>query len=198
MDHGADGGIAGDDVHIIAKTDRSVDIQGIDNHRINEIPIVTAGGVVNTQKGPVIAIMHKYAYTRKDKLIHSCAQMEAHKQTVHDKSTKVGGKQRIETLDGYIIPLNIRSGLPYMSIRPYTNKEWDILPHVILTADVDWDPTIIDCEIEDGEVWFDTMQDLPEPDPDPLFDDFGDYRHIQHVAQAVVNSDLIDSHVIKD
>ena len=142
---------------IIAKTNRSVNIQGIDNHRINAIPIVTAGGVINTQKGPVIAIMHQYAYTGKGKSIHSCAQMEAHKQTVHDKS----GKQRIETLDGYVIPLNIRSGLPYMSIRPYTNKEWDILPHVILTADVDWDPTIIDCEIEDGEEWFDTMQDLP-------------------------------------
>ena len=88
-----------------------VDIQGIDNHRINEIPIVTAGGIINTQKGPVIAIMHQYAYTGKGKSIHSCAQLEAHKQTVHDKSVKVGGKQRFETLDGYIIPLNVCSGL---------------------------------------------------------------------------------------
>ncbi len=68
-----------------------VDIQGIDNHRINEIPIVTAGRVINTQKGPAIAIMHQYAYTGKGKSIHSCAQLEAHKQTVHDKSMKVGG-----------------------------------------------------------------------------------------------------------
>jgi hypothetical protein len=92
VDRGANGGIAGDDVRVIAKTGRSVDIQGIDNHRINEIPIVTAGGVINTQKGPIIAIMHQYAYTSKGKSIHSCAQMEAYKQTVHDKSTKVGGK----------------------------------------------------------------------------------------------------------
>src|SRR5687768_14794183 len=42
------------------------------------------------------------------------------------------------------------------------------------------------------------MQDLLELDPDPLFDEFGDYRHIQHIAQAVVNSNLIDNHVIKD
>ena len=75
-----------------------VDIQGIDNHRINEIPIVTAGGVINTQKGPVIAIMHQYAYTGKGKSIHSCAQMEAHKQTVHDKSTKVGGNSGLRPL----------------------------------------------------------------------------------------------------
>ena len=77
-----------------------VNILGIDNHRTNEIPIVTAGGVINTQKGPVIAIMHQYAYMGKRKSIHSCAQLEAHKQTVHDKSKKVGGKQHIETLDG--------------------------------------------------------------------------------------------------
>ena len=107
LDCGANGGIAGDNIRVIAKTGKSVDIQGIDSHRINEIPIVTADGVIYTQKGPVIAIMHQYAYTRKGKSIHLCAQLEAYKQTVHDKSTRVGGKQHIKTLDGYIIPLNI-------------------------------------------------------------------------------------------
>ena len=48
VDHGANGGIAGDNVCIIDKTSKTVDIQGIDNHRINTIPIVTAGGVINT------------------------------------------------------------------------------------------------------------------------------------------------------
>jgi hypothetical protein len=61
-----------------------------------------------------------------------------------------------------------------VTIQPYTNSEWDELPHVILTADVDWDPTIIDCELEDGEEWFDAMQEIPEFDPDPLFDEVGD------------------------
>src|SRR5207253_2574065 len=61
---------------------------------------------------------------------------------------KVGGKQRIETPDGYIIPLNVRNGLLYMTIRPFTDYEWDILPHVVLTADVDWDPSILDFEQE--------------------------------------------------
>ena len=71
---------------------------------------------------------------------------------------KVGGKQHIETLDGYSIPLIIRSGLSYMTIHPYTDTEWDNKPHVILTADTDWDSTIIDYELEDGEEWFDTIQ----------------------------------------
>ena len=46
----------------------------------------------------------------------------------------------------------------------------------MLTADVDWDPTIIDCELDDEEEWFDAMQDIPEFDHDPLFDEVGDYR----------------------
>lgn len=168
IDRVANGGITGDNVHIIAKTRQQVDIQGIDNHHINDIPIVTAGGVVSTQKGEVIAIMHQYAYVDKGKTIHSCSQMEAHKQTVHDKSIKVGGKQHIETLDGYIIPLNVRQGLPYMTMRPYTNQEWDELPHVILTADTDWDPSILDCEQEENEEWFNAMEDLPKLTTDLL------------------------------
>ena len=196
IDRGANDGIAGDDVRIIAKTGRSVDIQGIDNHRINAVPIVMAGGVINTQKGPVIGIMHHYAYTGKGKSIHSCAQLESHKQVVHDKSVKVGGKQRIETLDGYVIPLNIRSGLPYMPICPYIDKEWDSLPHVILTADTDWDPSVIDHELEDGEEWFDAMQDLPDIEPDPNFDDVGDYRCLHHVTEVMVDSSLLKSEII--
>ena len=62
VDRGANGGIAGDDVRVILKTLRNVDIQGIDNHQIQNIPIVTAGGVVKSQRGPVIAILHQYAY----------------------------------------------------------------------------------------------------------------------------------------
>src|SRR5687768_14890903 len=95
VDCRANGGIAGDDVRVIAKTGKSMDIQGIENHRINAIPIVTAGGVIKTQKGPVITIKHQYAYTSKGKFIHSSAQLEAHQQVAHDKLTKVGGKQCI-------------------------------------------------------------------------------------------------------
>jgi hypothetical protein len=123
VDRGANGGVAGADVRVIATTDRHVDIQGIDNHRMTDVPIVTAGMVVNTQKGEVIAILHQYAYTGKGKTIHSSGQLEAFKQDVYDKSVKVGGKQQIETPDGYVIPLNFRNGLPYLSMRPYNNAE---------------------------------------------------------------------------
>ena len=39
VDRGANGGIAGDDVHIIEKSDRTVDVRGIDNHQITNIQL---------------------------------------------------------------------------------------------------------------------------------------------------------------
>ena len=75
VDRGANRGIAGGDVRIIEKTGCSVDVRGIDNHQITDIPIVTAGAVVTTQQGPVIVILHQYAYTGQGKTIHSSAQL---------------------------------------------------------------------------------------------------------------------------
>ena len=63
-----------------------------------------------------------------------------------------------------------------MTIRPFTDKEWEDLPHVILTADTDWDLTVIDCKLKDGEEWYDTIQNLPEEDLNFPFDDLGDYK----------------------
>jgi hypothetical protein len=55
IDRGANGGVAGDDVRIIFRTHRTVDIKGIDNHDVNNIGIGTVGGVVQTQHGSVFA-----------------------------------------------------------------------------------------------------------------------------------------------
>ena len=60
-----------------------------------------------------------------------------------DHSIKVGGGQHITTLDKYKIPMYIRGELPYIPFRPYTDKEWETLPHVILTSDKEWDPTFL-------------------------------------------------------
>lgn len=198
VDRGANGGVAGSDVRIIAKTTRRVDIQGIDNHRITDIPIVTAGGVVNTQRGEVIAIFHQYAYTGKGRSIHSSGQMEAFKQLVFDKSIKVGGKQRIETVDGYIIPINFRNGLPFINMRPYKDKEWDSLPHVTITGDTDWDPTILDHEMEDEEEWANLLKEPPNIVPDPLFDEVGNYHQLVEVSNALTTSSAIEQAIIKD
>jgi len=60
-DRGANGGLAGSNMRVIVTTDRRVDISGIDNHQMTGLKIVTAGGVVPTQRGEVIGIFHQYA-----------------------------------------------------------------------------------------------------------------------------------------
>ena len=58
VDRGANGGIAGNTLRIISQSDRSVDINGIDNHQMKNLRVVTAGGVIETQRGPTIAIFY--------------------------------------------------------------------------------------------------------------------------------------------
>ena len=44
---------------------RHVDITGIDNHKIKNARIGSCGGVVNTQRGEVIVVLHEYAILGK-------------------------------------------------------------------------------------------------------------------------------------
>jgi hypothetical protein len=113
-----------------------------------------ANGGIAGDDGEVIILLHQYAYTGKGKMIHSFGQLEYYKQEVDDKSIKVGGKQPIKTLDGYVIPLDVKSGLPYVKIRPYTNEEWDSLPHVVLTRDGNRNPSVLDHSLTDNEQWY--------------------------------------------
>ena len=177
IDRGANGGVAGDDVRVIFRTNRTVDIKGIDNHHVNNIGIGTVGGVVDTQHGPVIAIMHQYALLGKGASIHSPCQLEWYKNDVNDKSTLVpGGLQRIQTLDGYIIPLAVKDGLARLAIRPYTDKEFESLPHVFLTSELEWDPTVLDHEHTSDFQWGESKDPHNDLYPNKRFDEFGNYR----------------------
>jgi hypothetical protein len=71
----ANGGVACEDVRVLFRTSRTVDIKGIDNHHVNDIGIGTVGGVVQTQHGPVIAIMHQYDFLQKVSSIPSPIQL---------------------------------------------------------------------------------------------------------------------------
>ena len=75
VDRGANGGIAGENVRVISRTDRTVNVTGVDNHQITDLQIVTAGGIIPTQRGEVIAILHQYAHNPMGKTIHSNIQL---------------------------------------------------------------------------------------------------------------------------
>ena len=147
VNDGVNDGVSGSDARVIeTRPDHKVDIRGVDNHEITAMPLVTAGGVTSTITGKVIVIVNQHAHHGKNKTIHSSPQIEHYKNIADDRSIKVGSAQHITTLDKHEIHTSILGALPYIPLRTYTEKEWDTLPHVILTSDKDWDPSFLDCE----------------------------------------------------
>ena len=172
-DRGANGGLAGSDVRILSKSSRKCIVTGIDQHQINGLDIVQCAALVNTNPGYVNLIKNEYAYYGKGHTIHSSGQTEWHKNTVDDKSVKVGGSQCITTLDGYSFPLKCTGGLIYLSIlgKP-TDEELVKYPSVHLTSIHKWDPSILDFSYPEGDgepVWACDPQhvDLIDPNFDP-------------------------------
>ena len=135
VDRGANGGLAGSDMRVIHKTHRKINIQGIDNHEVTGLDVVTAATLLNTSQGKVIGIFNEYAYLGKGSSIHSSGQLEWFKTNVDEKSVKVGGAQLITTLDGYSVPLLIKDGLAYAtSLGKPTDQDMDTYPHVFFTS----------------------------------------------------------------
>jgi hypothetical protein len=175
IDRGANRGVAGSDTWLIHKSLWSVHIQGIDDHMIMDVPIGTVGAVAKTQRGEVIAIMHQYAYTGKGSTIHSSGQLEWCGNEINDHSIKIdGGRQQLTTPDGYIIPIDVTRGLPYITMRPFTDEEFEELPHVIWTSEDDWDPTSLDSVIFDDPNWY--KAEPSPPLPNPIYDEYGEFR----------------------
>ena len=173
VDRGANGGIAGQDSRKISGTGRTVTVTGICGHQIHDLEICNVGGVVDTQRGLVVVIMNQYAYSGKGETIHSSIQMENHQVGVDDKSRRIGGTQSINTPDDYTIPLYLIEGLTYMKLRPYTDYDWKILPHVTLTSDEPWNPPSSD-EVAESEAarTYDPLPSLPtsSTDTNPVHD----------------------------
>ena len=176
VDHGANGGLAGSDMHVIHKTHRKINIQGIDNHEVTGLDVVTAATLLNTSQGKVIGIFNEYAYFGKGSSIHSSGQLEWFKTNVDEKSVKVGGTQLITTLDGYSVPLLIKDGLAYAtSLGRPTDQDMDTYPHVFFTFPDEWDPSVLDHDPPhlDG---LDPSQAPDQPLGDPMFDAYGDFN----------------------
>ena len=176
VDCGANGGLAGSDMRVIHRTYRKINIQGIDNHEVTGLDVVTAATLLNTSQGKVIGIFNEYAYLGKGSSIHSSGQLEWFKTNVDEKSVKVGGTQLITTLDGYSVPLLIKDGLAYAtSLGRPTDQDMDTNPHVFFTSPDEWDPSVLDHDPPhlDG---LDPSQVPDQPFGDPMFDAYGDFN----------------------
>ena len=178
IDRGANGGLAGTDIRVIHTTPRKINIVGIDDHELTGLNVVTAAALLDTQKGPIIGVFHEYAHLGKGRSIHAAGQMEWFNCQVDDRSKIVGGAQRIETSEGYVIPLSIESGLVYMhSIRIPTDQDLQNYPHVFFTSPDIWDASVLDHEITPS-----LLEDINQHSDDSLlqdsiFDEYGDLHH---------------------
>ena len=135
VDRGANGGLPEADVCVLERTGRKVSINGIDDHEVPGLDIVTCVALIQTNHGKANMLMHEYAYYGRGNTIHSPCQIEWFHNKCDDKSHHVGGKQVIIFLDGYATPLECRSGLMYMSILgKHMDQDLDQYPHVSLSS----------------------------------------------------------------
>ena len=190
-DRGANGCVIGKEMRPIdtGVIGQTVNIRAFDKHEQRDVPLVTAGAVVQTHKGEVIAIVHHGAHMPVHNTILSCGQLEYWGQDVNDKSRQVpGGLQRIRSKEGYCIPMDFRDGLPFISMRPFTNAEWDTLPHMHLVDPHQWDPSVLDYDATEGDDWYDAMMESEEYPDDNLFSLTGDYKNTRHANQAFMDA----------
>ena len=186
VDRGAKGGLAGSDVRILSRSSRKCTFTGIDSHEFQGLDVVQCAALVQTNHGIVNLIMNEYAFYGIGHTFHSSGQIEWFKNSVDDRSVQVCGKQRICTVDGYVMPLTCRGGLMYLSIlgKP-TDKDLERYPAVHLTGPHEWDPSVLDYTHQSGDGEPPWSNDTDERSTfDPNFDEFGDYtqRAIQTLS----------------
>jgi hypothetical protein len=107
-----------------------------------------------------------------------------------------GGGNPIPSGSGSAFPLDINDGLSYLQCRMYTDEEFDKLPHVIMTSDVTWDPSILDCTILTDNKWHNAVLDLGRSTSNP-FEEFGRYTQRQEgppIPLPVVGTSLRRAH----
>ena len=76
MDRGANGNLAGADVHVLERTGRNLFVIGIDDHELPGLDIVTCVALIQTNHGKVNMLMHEYAYYGKGNTVHDPCQTE--------------------------------------------------------------------------------------------------------------------------
>ena len=172
---GANGPIIGDEFTIVATSEERIDLTGIEDHTVRELPLVHAAAVGTTHLGEVIIHVYNGAHMPDGKSILAPLQIEAFGGDVKDKAKTVNGGEQlyVQSRDGYRFPMKTHDGLMYMNLRPVLKEEWERLPHVHLVSNNRWDPRVYDHGIDDN--WADHMDGDPveEHYKDLPYDRFG-------------------------
>ena len=176
MDRGANGGVIGIDACVLNWYPKFVNIWGIGEHQLKKLRMCDAAAKVLSHRGPIIVILHHYAFRGTGRTIHSVGQIEYYKNKVYDSSMHVGGYQCIVTHDGYTLPLDFVNGLPYLRMSKFTEEDWNSLPHIPLTGPQFWNPRVLDYNLSKERDWSERLSKLDQGLIDTPFDQVGDYK----------------------
>ena len=117
---------------------------------VPNLPIVTAATAVDLPDGETVVLVFNEAIKLppgNNSLI--CPnQVRAFDHKVDDTPCKYGGKQQIETRDGYVIPFFYQGGLLGVEFRMPTKDELSSCTTIELTSDLVWNP---DSEFDDDD-----------------------------------------------
>ena len=80
-----------------------------------------------------------------------------------------------------------------MDMYPPSDHELDSLPHVVLTSDADWDPTMADNEIDPDDVWYDAL----DTEPPPATSAYGNTKFDQLLPPANALAPTIHDHLTR-
>ena len=150
--------------------------KNLDSHVKHVIDVVTAVSLFQSSSGKVVGIYHEYPYLGKGSSIHSPGQMEWFKTQVNDKSIKVPGSQRIETLEGYSFPLSIKEGLPYLhTLGCQSDSDLDNYAHDFFTSPKEWDPSVLDYDFTPDQAPLLSTPGVEILHFDPMHDALGDF-----------------------
>jgi Reverse transcriptase (RNA-dependent DNA polymerase) len=192
IDGGANGGMSGSDVRVLSETINTANVSGIADKSVTDLPICTVAARIDTHKGPIIGIFHQYAHYGKGKTVHSVNQMKHFGISIDDTPRQLNatGKQSIITPDGYIIPISIRNGLPYIDMTPPTDNEMEAYPHVMFTSDMPWDPHVLDNELQASDITVADDDDIMPTYHSDHLNDYGDLiqyhnNHLNIYKQSV-------------
>jgi hypothetical protein len=72
-----------------------------------------------------------------------------------------------------------------------------LLPHVILTGDGDWNPSVLDHSLTDDKQWYDAVSDFSDAMDGSPFDAEGNCKYL-HVFDLFITDSILDNHIIPD
>jgi hypothetical protein len=88
INQGANGFLCGDDMFVLERNERFVDVSGMGGHRENQLYIVTAQTLIAIHKDDVIAVFHQTAFIGKGENILSCLQLDFYGGKINGNSLR--------------------------------------------------------------------------------------------------------------